>query len=75
MWRPLSNFPVAGRTIDAPEPVTLPVGVFPSRRGSSREHGLRVSRIPPPDAVIAEFHTMDEKGSDVNLVAHLVNDT
>ena len=26
------------------------------------------------DAVIAEFHTMEEKGSDVNLAAHLLND-
>ena len=27
-----------------------------------------------PDAVIAEFHTLEEKGSDVNLAAHLLND-
>ena len=29
---------------------------------------------PIRDAVIAEFHTMEEKGSDVNLAAHLLND-
>ena len=29
---------------------------------------------PLRDAVIAEFHTMEEKGSDVNLAAHLLND-
>ena len=89
VWRPLSNLPVAGRQINAPKPVTLPdgdhpvlggrpqtlpVGVYPNRRGSGREHGPRVSRMPLPDAVIAEFHTMEEKGSDVNLAAHLVND-
>ena len=30
--------------------------------------------MPLRDAVIAEFHTMEEKGSDVNLAAHLLND-
>ena len=30
--------------------------------------------MPIRDAVIAEFHTMEEKGSDVNLAAHLLND-
>ena len=25
--------------------------------------------MPPPDAVIAEFRTMEEKGSDANLSA------
>ena len=27
-----------------------------------------------PDAVLAEVHSMEEKGSDVNLAAHLLND-
>ena len=87
-WRPLANLPVAGRRIDAPRPVTLPegdhrvlgerpqtlpVGVYPDRRGE-REGGGRGTRTPIPDAVIAEFHTMEEKGSDVNLGAHLLND-
>ena len=33
-------------------------------------------RITPPlhDAVIAEVHSMEEKGSDVNLAVHLLND-
>ena len=30
--------------------------------------------MPLPNAVIAEFHTMEEKGSDVNMAAHLLND-
>jgi uncharacterized LabA/DUF88 family protein len=34
----------------------------------------RGARRPLPDAVIAEFHTMEEKGSDVNLAVHLLND-
>ena len=84
-WRPLANLPVAGRRIETPKPVTLPkgdhrvlggrpqtlpVGRYPDRReadGSGRGAALR-------DAVIAEFHTMEEKGSDVNLAAHLLND-
>ncbi len=54
-------------------PQTVPVGVYPDRRGE-REGGGRGTRIPLPDAVIAEFHTMEEKGSDVNLAAHLLDD-
>lgn len=88
VWRPLSNLPVADREIAAPSPITLPsgdhpvlgdvpqtlpVGVYPDRHGS-RESGLRVSTGPLPDAVVAEFWTMEEKGSDVNLAAHLLND-
>ena len=87
-WRPLANLPVAGRRIDAPRPVTLPrgdhrvlggrplrlpVGVYPDRRGGN-DGAPRGSGKLIPDAVIAEFHTMEEKGSDVNLAAHLLND-
>ena len=87
-WRPLANLPVAGKWIDTPMPVTLPrgdhrvlgerpqtlpVGVYPDRRGGG-EGAPRGARTPIPDAVIAEFHTMEEKGSDVNLAAHLLND-
>ena len=87
-WRPLANLPVAGRRIDAPRPVTLPqgnhrvlgvrlqtlpVGHYPNRRGG-RGHPSREPRMPLRDAVVAEFHTMEEKGSDVNLAAHLLND-
>ena len=87
-WRPLANLPVAGRRIDTPKPVTLPqgghrvhgeraqtlpVGFYPDRRqgGGGMARGARRALR---DAVIAEFHTMEEKGSDVNLAAHLLND-
>ena len=85
-WRPLSNLPVAGRRIETPEPVTLPegnhrvlggrprmlpVGAYPDRRGQGARRTLRVA---VPDTVIAEFHTMEEKGSDVNLAAYLLDD-
>ena len=52
---------------------TLPVGHYPDRR-AKREGAPREARMPLRDAVIAEFHTMEEKGSDVNLAAHLLND-
>ena len=87
-WRPLANLPVADRRIESPRPVTLPqgdhrvhgaraqtlpVGHYPDRRGE-REGASREAKLPLQDAVIAEFHTMEEKGSDVNLAAHLLND-
>lgn len=85
IWRPLINLPIATREIslvpplripvgnyavDGARPQTLPVGSYPPR-GSQRP-----GRTPRPlrDAVIAEVHTMEEKGSDVNLAAHLIND-
>ena len=87
-WRPLANLPVARRRIDTPKPVTLPegdhrvygaraqtlpVGRYPDRR--SADGAVRSAPMTPlRDAVIAEFHTMEEKGSDVNLAAHLLND-
>jgi hypothetical protein len=87
VWRPLTNLPVAGRQINSPTPVTLPagnhavtgqqqqtlaVGSYPGPRG--RPHTRRKTHRPLPDAVVAEVHTMEEKGSDVNLAAHLLND-
>ena len=87
VWRPLVNLPVANRRIDTPQPVTLPpgdhpvadgkgqtlpVGSYPQR--STRSKRRRKTSAPLPDAVIAEFHAMEEKGSDVNLAAHLLND-
>ncbi len=87
VWRPLVNLPVAGRRIDAPRPVTLPAGDHPvvgsrmqtlpvgryPERGAGRKKRRKAS-APLPDALVAEFHAMEEKGSDVNLAAHLLND-
>ncbi len=79
-WRPLINLPVANRQITTPQPVTLPVGNHQVMGPNPQilavgNYGERPgSRTPPPDTVIAEFHTMEEKGSDVNLAAHLLND-
>ncbi len=87
LWRPLVNLPVAGRRIAAPKPVmlpagdhavsgpspqTLPVGGYPAR-GAGKKKRPKAS-APLPDALVAEFHSMEEKGSDVNLASHLLND-
>ena len=85
IWRPLTNLPVAERRIGSPTPVTLPAGVHPvdgSQRlpvGSypTQSDGRKKRRRreePLRDAVVAEVHSMEEKGSDVNLAAHLLND-
>ena len=87
VWRPLVNLPVAGRRIDAPQAVTLPAGNHPVVAGANRQtlpvgsypgNGARGRKrkatAPAQDALVAEFHAMEEKGSDVNLAAHLLND-
>ena len=50
---------------------TLPVGSYPGNGARSRK---RKATAPAQDALVAEFHAMEEKGSDVNLAAHLLND-
>ena len=85
VWRPLTNLPVADREIGMLEPVvlpggnhpveggqTLPVGRYPVRDAGNRKR--RKSSKPAPDAVIADVHVLEEKGSDVNLGAYLLND-
>lgn len=51
---------------------TLPVGRY-SVRGVKMQK-RRKTPAPLPNALVAEFHTMEEKGSDVNLAAHFLND-
>lgn len=72
-WRPLANLPVASRHIHTPQPImlphgdhrvdgeraqTLPVGFYRDKR-LSRDGVGGGARRPLPDAVIAEFHTME----------------
>ncbi len=86
-WRPLANLPVAGNQINSPVPVTLPAGnhtvTGPQNQilpvGSYPPPGRKAKRRykppkPLPDPVITEVHIMEEKGSDVNLASHLLND-
>ena len=88
MWRPLTNLPVAGRDIATPKPTVLPEGVYSvASSGASqmlpvghyplRETGQKNKRKtikPLPNAVIVQVNTKEEKSSDVNLSAHLLND-
>jgi len=84
-WRPLTNLPVADKRIDTPTPVELPagnhpvsgsqilpVGSYPTDTRGKKKRRKRNRALP--DALIAEVYTMEEKGSDVNLAAHLLND-
>jgi len=88
IWRPLTNLPVGGATIDAPGPMIIPSGVHRVSGGSlgtaaqlavgtygskSSSRSAAAPR-PLPAALISEVHSMEEKGSDVNLAAHLLND-
>lgn len=88
IWRPITNFPVAGAQIHSPvavsipagvhhvdggslaNPSVLPVGIYP-QRGAPRK---KKATAPLAGALITEVHAMEEKGSDVNLAAHLLND-
>ncbi len=88
IWRPLNNLPVAGRQIHSAVPPivfgsgnhlvsgqrrqTMSVGSYPTQ-GQHQGRRRRMPR-PLPDALIVEVHTKEEKGSDVNLAAHLLND-
>lgn len=87
VWRPITNFPVAGATINSATPATLPLGTHEVVGGSLKSsQRLVVDRyasklpkrgsapIPLNDALVVQVHTMEEKGSDVNLGAHLLND-
>ncbi len=88
-WRPLMNLPIAGRNIHlqsyisipsgnhrvdgARGPQVMPVGSYPTKASRrSAKHGRM--RSPLPGAIITEVHRMEEKGTDVNLAAHLLND-
>ena len=88
IWRPLTNLPVAGAQIYSPTAVTLPAGDHSVVGGSLKSAAMLAVQVYPPrgaarakgvphplaDALIAEVHAMEEKGSDVNLAAHLLND-
>jgi len=89
VWRPLVNLPVADASITSQPPVIFPAGNYAVTGGSlANDATLTVGRYPPrgaarrrkkpgrplADSLIVECHSMEEKGSDVNLAAHLLND-
>jgi hypothetical protein len=89
-WQPVMLLPVARRsTTDSSRragtlaPGLAAVGIDPALPGSLPErvpigsYGSSASAGKPsalPDAVKAQIFAMEEKGSDVNLAVHLVND-
>jgi uncharacterized LabA/DUF88 family protein len=82
MWRPLSNLPIAGRAIN-PGAVTLAANAYtvtpqPPKVVDEHMHvsqyGVATPKAPNPNTLKVRVHSMEEKGSDVNLAVHLVND-
>ena len=66
------TLPAGNHWVLGAERRTLPVGSYPQRGPRSRKR--QKATYPLPDALVAEFHAMEEKGSGVNLAAHLLND-
>ena len=62
------DYKIRGGSLGAP--ATLQIGTYPAK-GTARK---KKTTSPLSDALIAEVHTMEEKGSDVCLAAHLLND-
>ncbi len=87
VWRPVLNLPIGDRLVTSPEAeIRLPAGQYTVAQDYSivgnRLESLSVgkygkgnkSRQPAANAVKAQVHVMEEKGSDVNLACHLIND-
>ncbi|MCM8596891.1 NYN domain-containing protein [Accumulibacter sp.] len=87
MWRPVLNLPVGDRGIQhGASQTVLPPGRYPIAADPSVTGNLVESlpvgkygkgnkvRQPATDAIKALVHAMEEKGSDVNLASHLIND-
>ena len=89
IWRPVINLPVANEQIEvnASKTVmlpggnhlvvglneTLPVSSYPNP-SSGKKKKKRIINKPLSDAIKVEVHTLEEKGSDVSLACHLLND-
>jgi hypothetical protein len=87
IWRPVVNLPIGDRVISNGSLQTmLPSGNYavahdPSIVGNQPEiltvgkYGKgNLRRQPDPNALKAQIHAMEEKGSDVNLACHLIHD-
>ncbi len=88
IWRPLLNLPIGDRPLHyGSANSTIPPGNHfvnpdPTILDNTRESlqvgkygkGNRILRNPAVDAIKAMVHAMEEKGSDVNLASHLIND-
>ena len=90
VWRPLTSLPVADCEIDLePKPLKIAKGDYPVRVTKTQTRVIPVRAWNPlssrtwfnkkkekllEDAIPVQVHSMEEKGSDVNLAAHLLND-
>lgn len=87
IWRPTVNLPVADKDILAVNTIKLPAAEYDVVDVNKNRQVLTVGHYPQPgkkrrgavphphnDAIKTEVHSMEEKGSDVNLAAHLLND-
>ncbi len=78
IFRPIINLPIANREIGSGGPVlrsgTYRVGSKNLQIGKMMDVGKHPNARPGPAPACAEFHTMEEKGSDVNLACHLLDD-
>lgn len=87
VWRPVLNLPVGDRAIsDGTSQSTLPPGAYTVAHDAAiagnQPEILNVgkygkgnkSRQPAHNALKAQVHVMEEKGSDVNLACHLIHD-
>jgi hypothetical protein len=78
-WRPLLNVPVAARQLN-PGAHSLPASAYTVAAAPVLEHmhvgsyGVNSPSSPVPDALKVRVHIMEEKGSDVNIAVHLLND-
>ena len=60
-------------TLPGTEDQVLPVESYPASQPSTAQYRKR-NASPLRNAVIAEAYTVEEKGMDVNLAVHLLND-
>lgn len=87
IWRPVLNLPVGDRVIsNGTTQSLLSSGTYavahdPAIAGNQPEiltvgkYGKgNNTRQPDPNAIKAQVHAMEEKGSDVNLASHLIHD-
>jgi hypothetical protein len=89
MWRPVLNLPIGDRVIqNGAAPITFTPGSYQinpdptiagnrqetlsvGKYGANNNHG---KQRPAINAIKANVHAMEEKGSDVNIASHLIHD-
>lgn len=87
IWRPVLNLPIAGRDVTYSGTLTCRFAAgaasVAAEQGNAKsrvesleigKYGATASTKPSRNAVKANVFAMEEKGSDVNLAVHLVND-